>query len=122
MAAKKKTKETNYLELTPYVNYEHEQKDDGLINVLVPKFTNKILATILMPRLRSPYIRANLDEFGSAVWILIDSRTKVDKLSDILLEQFGERIQPVEHRLTMFLTQLYNAGFINFLEFKKGKD
>lgn len=119
---KKENKEdVNYLELTPLAHYEYERRNDGLINVLVPKFSNKILTKLIVPMLKSPYIRANMDELGTAVWLQIDGKTKVYQIASKLEEQFGEKISPVYDRLTIFLTQLYNAGFISFKELKKGK-
>lgn len=120
LGLKKRKSFRNYLELTPVRNYEHVISNDGLVNVLVPKFSDKILGKILQPRLRKPYIHANLDEFGSAVWLLLNGELTVSEIGRILNEQFGERIQPVYSRLTGFLTTLYRNGFINFNELKKG--
>ena len=119
---KKKANPLNYLELTPFPVYSYEKKEDGLVNVLVPKFTDKFFGKYLQPRLKKPYIRANLDEFGSATWQFIDGKNKVSAIAEKLVEIHGENIQPVHLRLTKFLTHLYNNGFITFNEFKKGKD
>lgn len=112
----------NYLEMTPIAIHPFEQRDENTINILVPKFTNKFLVKHLMPRLKHPYIKAKLDIFGSETYKLIDGKNKVSDIADKLYEKFGEQIQPVYERLTMFLTNLYRAGFINFLEIKKGKN
>lgn len=117
---KKRAKELNYLELTPVCSYEHEITDEGLVNVLVPKFTDKILGRWLQPRLRNKYIKANLDEFGSATWLLMDGSRKVDVIARELDDKFGEKIAPVYERLTKFLSQLYIYDFITFKEYKKG--
>ena len=118
---KRKKTALNYLIMTPKVKYEHIIKDNGLVDVLVPKFTDRILGKILQPRLKNKYIRANLDEFGSETWLLINGINNVNEIAEKLIEKFGDKIQPVHQRLTTFLTQLYNAGFITFLELKKGK-
>ena len=117
---KKKYKDINYLELTPFTMYGHEMKDDGLLDVLVPKFTDKILGKYLQPRLRHKYIRANLDEFGSATWQLINGKNRVFEIAEKLTYEFGEKVQPVNERLTLFLTQLHKYNFISFKEFQKG--
>lgn len=117
---KNKLESINYLELTPAVKHTHEIRSDGMINVLIPRFTNSIAKTLFQPAKKSTYIKANLDEFGSATWLLIDGSKKVNQIADLLLEKFGERIEPVNERLTMFLTHLYKNGFINFLELQKG--
>lgn len=105
--------------MTPIAIYSSEFNSEGKIDVLVPRFTDKFFGKILQPRLKSKYIRANLDEFGSAVWQLINGHNSVARIGELLTEKFGERIQPVYDRLTLFLTQLYNAGFISFTELER---
>ncbi len=110
----------NYLELTPYRIHEHEFREDGkYVNVLVPKFSDKILGKFLQPKLKYKYIKADLDKFGTATWLAIDGKTKVNEIAVKLVEQFGDEIQPVHQRLTTFLTQLYKAGFISFNELER---
>ena len=110
----------NYLEMTPECNYGHEKRDDGLINVLVPKFTDPVFGKLLQPRIKKPYIRANMDKFGTATWLLMDGKTNVKLIGEKLVEEFGDEIEPVYDRLTTFLTNLYKNGFITFNELKKG--
>jgi len=118
---KRETKsDINYLELTPYRIYEHEFRDNGeLVNILVPKFTGRILGKYLQPNLKYKYIKADLDKFGTATWLAIDGQTNVNGIAEKLVEQFGDEIQPVHQRLTNFLTQLYKAGFISFNELER---
>lgn len=116
---KKKKESVNYMELTPVRKLDHSKRNDGLVDVLVPKFKSKFLIKLLNGK-NGAFIRANLDEIGSATWLLIDGKSNVRTISSILLESFGERIEPVNDRLTMFLTQLYQNGFISFNELQKG--
>ena len=109
----------NYLELTPKRIYEHEIEPSGKVSVLVPKFRNKFLVSVFMKRLKSPYIKAKLDEFGSLTWIEMDGSKKVIDISKILTDKFGDKVQPVNERLTKFLTQLYKYNFITFKEIKQ---
>jgi hypothetical protein len=62
---KKNNTDINLLKLTPQKIHQYEYRNDGLIDVLVPRFKIPFLQK-LMPKHRSPYIKANLDEFGSA--------------------------------------------------------
>jgi hypothetical protein len=64
-------------------------------------------------------VKTKFDEFGSQVWLEIDGKKKVQDISISLRQKFGERIEPVEERLTRFLTQLYNYKFVSFNEIKK---
>jgi hypothetical protein len=117
--SKNKKKKLNYLEMTPFAIYSHEINSKGNIDVLVPRFTDKVFGKLLQPRLKNKYIKANLDEFGSATWLFIDGNNSVTRIGELLTEKFGEQIQPVYDRLTLFLTQLYNAGFISFNELER---
>ncbi len=107
----------NYLDLTPVRIYQHVEKPDGLIDVLVPKFKNKLMVR-LTTRVKNPYIKANLDAFGTETWLQMDGNNTVARIAGKLTEKFGEEIQPVNDRLTKFLTQLYTYGFISFNELK----
>jgi len=116
---KKDLSDINYLELTPHHLYDHVIEENGKVSVLIPRFTNKVLVKTLSPMLKSPFVKTKFDEFGSQVWLEIDGKKKVLDISANLKQKFGERIEPVEERLTRFLTQLYNYKFVSFNEIKK---
>jgi hypothetical protein len=65
-------------------------------------------------------IKLNLDELGSASWLFMDGKRTVAKISELLLEKFGNKIDPVYERLTKFLTGLYEQRLITFQEINKG--
>lgn len=119
---KKINSSINYLELTPKRSYGHEVEDSGKVSVLVPKFKNKIMVDLLMRRLKAPYIKAKLDDFGSLTWIEMDGKKNVQSISLSLTNKFGDKVQPVDERLTKFLTQLYQYNFITFNEINSKGD
>ena len=116
---KKELSDINYLQLTPGRLFDHVMEENGKVSVLIPRFTNKILVKTLVPMLKSPFVKTMFDEFGSQVWLEIDGKKKVMDISTGLRQKFGERIEPVEERLTKFLSQLYNYKFVSFNEIKK---
>ncbi|MFA6569696.1 MAG: PqqD family protein [Bacteroidota bacterium] len=115
----KKNKNLNYLDLTPYALHKHELKPDGLVDVLVPRFKNKFFEKAFLPRRKSPYIKANLDTFGSETWLLINGKNKVGTIVELLSEKFGDSVQPATERVTLFFTQLYSNNFISFIELER---
>lgn len=119
MKRRRVLKGANLLELTPIKKYEFEINEDELVTILVPKFTNKFLSDNLMPRLKKPHMRVKLDKFGSALWLIIDGNKTVSAVGESLVQKFGEDIQPVEERLSKFITVLYEQRFITFNELKK---
>jgi len=115
-----KNKEHNYLELTPYRIHKHEEREDGMIDVLVPRFKSDFAKKFFSRAVKGSYIKANLDEFGTATWLLIDGERNVEKIGAELVVKFGDKVEPVYERLTRFLTDLHRYNFISFIELKKG--
>ena len=106
----------NYLELTPVRNYDHVVEDTGLISVLVPKFDIKWLDKLMSKIIKSRFFKAKLDEFGTETWLEMDGTKSVQSVSEHLQKKFGDKINPVEERLTKFLSELYKYNFITFKE------
>ena len=106
----------NYLELTPVRNYDHVIEETGLVSVFVPKFDIKWIDTIMSRIVKSRFFKAKLDEFGTATWLEMDGNKSVQLISSHLSQKFGEKITPVDERLTKFLTELYKYNFITFKE------
>lgn len=116
---KAKKRSLNYLEMHPFRKYNHQIREGELVDVLVPRFTSKFAQKFILPKMRNPYIRANLDELGSYLWININGKSKVSELIEKMREKFSEKVEPATERVLLFLTQLYKAGFIDFYELKE---
>ncbi len=112
-------KNVNYLDIVPYRVYKEEKDEKGLVTILIPKFKREF-ANNYLRRIGKPLeIRIKLDEFGSEVWTQINGKQNVSAISGKLVSKFGDRIQPIEERLTKFLTNLYLQGYISFNELKE---
>ncbi|MCX6155080.1 MAG: PqqD family protein [Candidatus Kapabacteria bacterium] len=107
------------MELTPLRLHEFVQKEDGLVDVLVPKFKNTWLTKLLIPKMKNPYMRANLDSFGSETWLLIDGNTKVETITNKLTEKFGDELNQAPERIGKFFNNLFVHKFITFIELRK---
>jgi len=114
----KKLKDKNLLELIPVRCVGHELKEDGNVSLLIPRFKSKFLLNFL-PKTKSPFVRINLDEYGSGFWQTMDDKKNVLEIGTILKEKFGDAIEPVFERLNKFIFQLRRQGFI---ELKDPKD
>jgi hypothetical protein len=113
---KKTDSSINYLGLTPIRNYDHMIEDNGFVSVFVPKFDIKWLDKIMSKIIKSRFFKAKLDEFGSETWLEMDGNSSVQLISERLIKKFGDKINPVEERLTKFLSELYKYNFITFKE------
>jgi hypothetical protein len=116
---RKRLKGANYLDLTPIRSVEFETDISNQVTLLLPKFTNAFAKKYIEPRLKTTVFRLKLDELGSASWIAINGNKKVSAIADELLIAIGEKIQPVEERLTKFLTLLYEQRYITFQELER---
>ncbi|MFO7978305.1 MAG: PqqD family protein [Bacteroidales bacterium] len=112
-------KNANFLDLTPLPQHPHQLDDQGLVQVLAPRFTSFLTKKFLQPKAPSPHIVLSLDENGSAVWLLCDGNHDVRTICNILEEQLGPKIHPVKDRVTRFLAQLYKDNLIIFREIIK---
>jgi len=106
-------------ELEDYLKYipEHStiwelNPETNFIILKKPKFKNKHLVKYLMPYLKRPDFKINLDEIGSFVWTNIDGQTSIEEIADRLDLKFGNRIKPVNDRLGQFVQSLLQNKFI----------
>ena len=113
---KEKISHLNYLELTPVRNYDHTVESNGLVSVFVPKFDIKWLDSLMSRFIKSRFFKAKLDEFGTETWLEMDGNKSVQSISEHLSHKFGDKINPVDERLTKFLSELYKYNFITFKE------
>jgi len=112
-------KKTNFLDLIPFRILEHESCENGLINLLMPRFKNKYWSRMFQPRSKGKFIKIKLDQYGSATWSLIDGNTSVagicTKLEEMNPDQFNKDNE-TEKRVTKFLSMLYQQRYITFRE------
>lgn len=96
--------------------HHHQVQENGRVTLIVPKFKNPTLRQWLIPRGKSDHFRIHLDELGSATWLSIDGNRTVEEICRYLDQEMGEKIHPVEVRVTKFLTLLYDQRYISFRE------
>ena len=93
----------------------------GRVTVLKPRFergwTRKLLGRWSLP----PY-RVHLDDVGSFIWRHCDGEHTVEQIGAELEASFGERVQPVEERLTRFIHQLVQGGMIGWKDEQDDKE
>jgi hypothetical protein len=108
-------KKLNYLEVTPIKKCDFTTNEEGVVTIIVPKFKNEKFNKWFLNH-RKRYFRISLDELGSFVWQQIDGQCKVYDICNKATEILGEKIQPVDKRVTKFLTMLYDSRYISFKE------
>ncbi len=114
MARKRNKREINLLDLVPIPIIGHEVNDDGIVTLLAPRFKNRLMRRWLLPRLKRPFFRVELDDIGSALWLLCDGKRNIKEIAGNMRERFGERIEPCYERMSLFFQQLDGARFITY--------
>jgi len=111
--------EVNLLELVPSRIVNFELRESNLVTILAPRFRNGIFKKLFQPRLKKPFLKVDLDEIGSEVWLLCDGKRNIKEIGERLKEKFAERIEPCYERLSIFFKQLENARFIEFINLEE---
>lgn len=106
--------EVSWGEIRPERRCRWEEKESH-VTLLVPRFGEGWLGQRLQSFFNPRPYRANLDEFGSFVWLRCDGRKTVAEIAREMREKFGERAEPVEDRLVTFLGQLKKGRFMEVL-------
>ena len=112
----------NLLEMRPVRVRKYElnnKKGDGTVTILVPKFGNSKILGVFKKLSKHPEYRIHLDEFGTLVWNFCDGTKQVREIGDILKQKFGEKVEPVYDRLSIFLRHMAKTKFIVFRETAK---
>jgi hypothetical protein len=110
---KERFEEINLLDLIPGRRLKWEMEGETVV-LLYPKFRNRFLAQCVLPRMKFPNWRIKLDEIGSWVWLHCDGHSTVRELAEGMREQFGEKVEPVYDRLSLFLKKLESDKFIQY--------
>lgn len=111
--------DVNLLDLIPDRKAKFEESGDGSITILKPKFKTKMLVKYLLPRLKSPNFKVNLDEFGSFVWKQCNGKNTVEQIGNLLREKFEGDIEPVYDRLAVFIQSLVRYRFIEYKNYDR---
>lgn len=106
----------NLLDLIPKRNRQWEAGDGDKVIILRPKFENRWLGRWLMSRMKNPHYRVRLDTYGTCVWMKCDGQSSIEEIAQSLKKQFGDSIEPVYQRLTLFLNQLWRGRFIVYVD------
>ena len=112
-------KKANYLHLRPVRRSGHEVREDGTVDILMPRFNNKFWSEVYRRSRKGEFIRIHLDSVGSALWLLIDGEADVEKISAGLDAKFPGRFpnpEDAEKKVTQFFTLLYHQDYITFRE------
>ena len=106
----------NLLDMMPCRAREWTTASDGRVRVLVPRYGNTSLGRWVARRIGKPHIPVSLDEVGSAIWRACDGSTTVREIARLVSDQFGDKVAPVETRLSRFFSEMERGRLIGWVE------
>jgi hypothetical protein len=98
----------------PVGRFEFEEQDENLIRVVIPRFGNGTLGRIMQKIAIRTEDKLNLDELGSFVYRHCDGTRTVREIAVQLREHFGEKAEPAEDRLALFIREMVQRELILF--------
>ena len=110
----------NLLGLAPRRVAEWEETDGTLV-LLRPEPSSAGLRGVLdrfFHKMSASRIR--LDEVGAFVWLNFDGERTVGEVGELMREEFGEKVEPVEERLGHFVWVMRKEGFLMYPEWDGG--
>jgi hypothetical protein len=108
--------EVNLLGLVPVRNMKWETSEEGQVVLLRPKYRNAFLARLLLPRMKNPHYKIKLDDIGSYFWQNCDGARTIKEIAELQKKRFGEAVDPLYDRISLFLQTLQRSRFIVFKE------
>jgi hypothetical protein len=100
------TAPTPFEDLAPVHRHRWEDREDGGVTVLVPKFTSRFATRWLVPLLARPEMRVRLDELGSFVWRQCDGTASLRAIAGRVAERFGGTPEDALGRVVRFVRKL----------------
>lgn len=102
----------NLFDLKPARNLTWETGEQELVVLTVPKFRNRLLAKLLLPRLKKREYRVKLDDVGSFIWNSCDGQLTVLEIADRVAKKFGGDADALYARVADFFKKLAREEFV----------
>jgi len=89
--------------------------EDG-IRLVIPRFRESLFGKFFSRIAVQKEDKLNLDEFGSFVYKSCDGGHTINDIAASLRTRFGESVEPLEGRLTLFIQELFKRNLITFVK------
>ena len=111
----KNNKQENFLLYLP--EKKHSTFEEKSNKIYLVFHHDKLIEKLLQKLFKKPAITdIELDELGSEVWRLIDGKRNVLQIIEEMKEKFGEKCEPINERLILFIRYLNRRNWIRFKE------
>ena len=91
---------------------EWSTNDEGLVEIIMPKFTSNIGKSFCKVIKKENSFTANMDKYGSLVWKNCDGKKTVKDILKLMEKEFPNE-ENLDQRLILFLQQMNSLRYIN---------
>lgn len=77
-----------------------------MVTVLFEREKKGFLDRTIFKKYADKPVKIDLDEMGSFVWQLCDGKNTVQDIIDKTKVEFGDKVEPAEERVNLFINQL----------------
>ena len=88
------------------------REEDGRCVLLRPRLGTSRLGRWVAGLGGDPDYRIRLDEIGTLVWRACDGHTSLADIVRRMREQFGERVEPADQRLSQFMRRMLKGRML----------
>ncbi len=93
------------------LDFEWSENADGLIEIIVPKFTSNFGKSFCKVIRKDDVFTAKMDKIGTVVWKNCDGTKSVEDILKILKKKFPKE-EDINNRLYLFLQQMHALNYI----------
>ena len=95
--------------------HEPEREGDGEVTLVLDNSPGNRFEELVYRIFRTPSEKTmDLDDVGSTVWMEIDGEKTMEEIAEGLRNEYGERVEPVDETLAVFLAELRERGVLRF--------
>ena len=111
----KKVGQDNYLDYVPIISDKHKWEADEEGDVTIFIENKGVFNWLAQKLLKKPKVsQLHLEKFGSFIFPLIDGKTSIYEIGQIVGERFGDEAEPLYPRLAEYFKMLQSYGFIEY--------
>jgi hypothetical protein len=95
------------------IEFPWSTSDDGLVTIMVPKFTSNIGKSFCRVLKKENTFEAHLDKLGSAIWKQCDGTNLVKDILAVVTKEFPDE-KNIDQRLFLFIQQLRVLNYLSY--------
>lgn len=86
--------------------------NEGVVTLFFKDPKPSLILRWFFKKLAAKEMKFDLDEVGAFIWNLCDGKHTVKEIGEKTKIEYGDKVEPVENRVDLFIRQLSKGNFI----------